>query len=320
VILRQLTLYSTVDDEVIGLLNGAGYMLILDEVMEVVGRAPIGPQDIRAALQSFAKVENKRVIWTEVGYVDKLFQNIKQLATTGNLYYHRDKYLIWTFPPHVFSALEDVFVMTYLFDAQLQRYFYDMHGILYEYRAVKEVDGRYELCAYNRQAEGREEVMQLIELYEGKLNEVGEDKTAFSVSWMHKPKQDFTKAKKNVYNYLRNICGANGSEILWTTKKDYENKLKGRGFSKSFVACNLRATNEHSDKWALAYVFNRFMNPYEKSFFQDHEIKVNEDMLAVSDLLQWIWRSRIRNGESIKLYLPSSRMRSLLIAWSRYEI
>jgi hypothetical protein len=163
--------------------------------------------------------------------------------------------------------------------------------------------------------------MELIDLYEGKLNDVGEVKTVLSVNWLKIAEADcLTQVKKNIYNYLRNICGANASNIIWTTKKDYEQKLKGRGFAKSFVACNLRATNEHADKWALAYAFNRFLNPYERSFFEDHGITVNQDLLAVSDLLQWIWRSRIRKGEPIMLYLPSSRMRSLLKAWSRYEI
>ena len=62
------------------------------------------------------------------------------------------------------------------------------------------------------------------------------------------------------------------------------------------------------------------MHPIEKSFFQDHDITVSEDKLAVSDLLQWVWRSRIRNGESINLYMPARRMRELLEKWARYEI
>lgn len=32
-------------------------------------------------------------------------------------------------------------------------------------------------------------------------------------------------------------------------------------------------------------------------------------------MIQWIWRSAIRNGEEISLYLPSKRMRDLLTEW-----
>lgn len=44
---------------------------------------------------------------------------------------------------------------------------------------------------------------------------------------------------------------------------------------------------------------------------------MNEDLLAVSDLLQWIWRSAIRkhNPEPINIYIPSLRMRTLLYQW-----
>ncbi|MNJ69953.1 hypothetical protein D3C77_663630 [compost metagenome] len=62
------------------------------------------------------------------------------------------------------------------------------------------------------------------------------------------------------------------------------------------------------------------MHPFERAFFEDRGVSVNQDLLAVSDLLQWVWRSRIRKGEAIKLYIPSSRMRKLLYAWANYEI
>lgn len=87
---------------------------------------------------------------------------------------------------------------------------------------------------------------------------------------------------------------------------------KSKGNTKGFVACNARATNEFKEKESLAYVVNRFMNPHEKKFFSVRGIEVNEDMYALSELIQWIWRSRIRKGKAINLYIPSKRMRSIL--------
>ena len=54
------------------------------------------------------------------------------------------------------------------------------------------------------------------------------------------------------------------------------------------------------------------MNSMVKRFFQFHEIKVNEDLFALSELLQWLIRSAIRNDEPIDVYIPSTRMRTLL--------
>ena len=123
-----------------------------------------------------------------------------------------------------------------------------------------------------------------------------------------------------MYSYVRRITKAKSSDVLWTTLKDLEHHLKGRGYSKGFIPVNTRATNDYADRSVLLYAFSRFMNPYEKSFFQDNGVRVNEDLLALSDMLQWIWRSRIRKGETINLYLPSARMRRLLKEWANYEI
>lgn len=318
------SLFQSADEELVDLLTEAGYTLILDEVMDVIETANITHQDIQILLGS-GKVEvgeDHRVKWISEEYlVDGRFYDIKLLAKAGNLFYHRNQFLIWAFPPQVFAAFDEVIVMTYLFDAQIQRYYYDLHGIEYEYQAVKKDNDRYVLTEYDRNNEGRTEVMSLIDLYEGRLNNVGNRRNAFGSRWLiNKSKEGLLQIKNNIENYLRNICKAKSGEILWTTKKSVKHALGGKGYKGSFLHCNARATNEYADRWALAYAFNRYMHPFERSFFQDRGVTVNEELLAVSDLLQWIWRSRIRNGEPIKLYLPSSRMRALLQAWAKYEI
>ena len=42
---------------------------------------------------------------------------------------------------------------------------------------------------------------------------------------------------------------------------------------------------------------------------------MEEDAYALSELIQWIFRSAIRDGKEIWLYIPSKRMRNLLIDW-----
>ena len=50
-----------------------------------------------------------------------------------------------------------------------------------------------------------------------------------------------------------------------------------------------------------------------KSYCAVHEI--DENKYALSEMIQWIWRSAIRNGEDIYIYIPSRRMRDLLLEW-----
>ncbi|MEC0167925.1 hypothetical protein [Paenibacillus graminis] len=317
------SLFQTADDELIELLAEAGYTLILDEVMDVIEIANITRQDIEILVESGkVAIEDSRVIWISEEYVEGRFFDIKQLARAGNLFFHRGRFLVWSFPARVFNAFDAVYVMTYLFDAQLQRYYYDLHGIQYEYMTVKRAeDGSYSLAEYNREDEQRADLFALIDVYDGPLNDLGRLPNSFSATWLKAADSaSIVAARNNMRNYLRNICKAPANAILWTTKKDKARALASKGFTKSFLQCNARATNEYADRWALAYLFNRYMHPHERAFFEDRGITVNQELLAVSDLLQWIWRSRIRNGHSVRLYLPSSRMRALLLAWSKYEI
>jgi len=91
--------------------------------------------------------------------------------------------------------------------------------------------------------------------------------------------------------------------------------LSGAGYSKRFIACNTRATNEYKDCYNLAYCCNRFMSPDYISYFQKHGVIVDEDLYALSELLQWVWRSAIREGREINIYIPSQRMRNILVEW-----
>lgn len=92
-------------------------------------------------------------------------------------------------------------------------------------------------------------------------------------------------------------------------------KLSGRGYTKAFLPCNCRSVNEYADRRCLAYCLNVFVNPIILNYFLYYNVYLNEDSYALTEMLQWIWRSGIRNGESINIYIPSARMRNLLEIW-----
>ena len=58
-----------------------------------------------------------------------------------------------------------------------------------------------------------------------------------------------------------------------------------------------------------------YYNPIIKQFFIDKGVSVDEDIWALSELIQWVFRSAIREGNNINIYIPSERMRNLLIEW-----
>ncbi|MED4164308.1 hypothetical protein P4642_16635, partial [Halalkalibacterium halodurans] len=151
------SLFQAADDELIDLLEGAEYTLILDEVMNVIEAANIKDSDIKTLFKAgHIGVVGNQVRWIGDDYLDGRFNDIKLIAKAGNLFQHRGKYLIRSFPSRVFKAFRGVIVMTYLFDAQIQRYYYDFHNIQYVYKSVKRKGERYVLTDYDRQLEHRE--------------------------------------------------------------------------------------------------------------------------------------------------------------------
>lgn len=107
---------------------------------------------------------------------------------------------------------------------------------------------------------------------------------------------------------------------MWTTYKDFKGKVSGVGYTKGYVSVNERSTNKYQNKVVLVYTVNRFLNPVLDGYFKSRNIEVNQDMFALSELIQWIWRSAIRNNQSIDIYIPSERMRSILTSWLNDEI
>ena len=95
---------------------------------------------------------------------------------------------------------------------------------------------------------------------------------------------------------------------------------KGKGYSSQFVSYNCRSTNKYADTYNLAYCVNVYLHPGITQFFLQRGISINEDLYGLSEMIQWIWRSRIRKGESINIYIPSMRMRNLLIDWMNMNL
>jgi len=89
-----------------------------------------------------------------------------------------------------------------------------------------------------------------------------------------------------------------------------------KGFKKAFVVCNVRATNEYRDRSHLAYLRNIYTRSPIFQYFGAKGVKLDQDRYAVSELLQWVFRSAIRDEKEVHLYLPSKRMRTLLHEWS----
>lgn len=318
------SLFLMSNEETKELIYANDYILILDEVMDVVKQITLKEHDLESMLAlDFIRIDPDTglVTWNEdKKHKSTAYDYIKNLCKNKSLYVYKDDMFMWTFPVHIFESFKDVYILTYLFDAQIQKYYYDFHKLDYEYYYATDEFGEYTFIqgVYDDR-DVKEKLKGLIDVYEGNLNKIGDLDFSLSKSWYSKRKDSLTVLKNNTENYFKNIVKAKSKDIIWTTFKNYKPDVKGRGYSRSFIPLNLRATNDYMDRHYLAYTVNLFMNPVIKKFFYKQGIETNEDLYAISELLQWIWRSAIRNDEKIYLYLPSKRMRELFFKWLNNE-
>lgn len=320
-------LFKMATEETISLLKSNDYILILDEVMEVVAPIPLKKNDLDILFTNeLIKVDtdnNNLVVWNE----DKLdwetqYDTLRRQCICKNVFMVNKVLLMWTFPVDVFNSFKEVYILTYLFDGQIQRCYYDLYDIDYEYKSVYcNINGKYVLGDYIESYD-LTDIKSKINILDDKINTIGDAKTSLSKSWFERPGNNMMIAqlKRNTENYFINKLKSKSNDNMWTVFKSVKNKVKGQRYTKGFVSLGSRATNNYCDKFNLAYLSNIFINPIIKQFFIERGIFVNEDIYALSELLQWIYRSRIRKGESINLYIPSLRMRTLLIDWLNGKI
>ena len=296
------------------------YTLILDEVLNVIEPYDDVKQNDMDLLKNSGCVtvdDEGYIVWNEDKKdYDTKYNEIRDLAQNRSLIYINQKLLLWKYPPDIFTLFDKIYVLTYLFEASILKHYFDLYGFQYEKKSVIKQDNCYAIVDYF--VPDTTQFKERVNIYEGILNDNFNQKlTSLSKTWFNAKTNTKTqmKIKNNIYNYFQNIVKAPASSILWTTFKAAKSKLKGKGYSSKFLACNCRATNEYDEAYNLAYCVNIYLHPAVTQFFYQKNINIDEDLYALSEMLQFIWRSAIRKGEGINIYIPSIRMRNLLINW-----
>lgn len=317
-------LFKYFDQDICESLRAQGYTLIMDEVFEVVEPYSISDSDLATLLEKYVRINDRNLLeWTDEDYTGEKFALEKKLCAQEALGIFNNQALLWLFPATVFESFRNVYILTYLFDSQVQRYYYDMYNIEYEYIYVKGDNIKnYQFTLDKSERSAVPDYKDYIHIVDNeKLNAIGDGDTALSKSWYIANARNgcLEQLQRNVLNFFKHISKTSVSENMWTTFKDYKNRIKGKGYTKGYVACNARATNEFRNKTALAYTINRYFNPNIKNFFLAQGIQVKEGEYAASELIQWLFRSALRDKKPIIVYIPSARMRWLLEAWVKFD-
>ena len=339
------SLFSNIDDEIIQAIKDESYTLILDECFDVIEEynlyqdyprykdsdvEKLTKYDIRSlAVKEYIIVEDDYTItWKDEHFLHK-YEPLKRLADRGLLYLINNSLLLWSFPVEVFreDVFDNVYILTFQFKYQIQYYYYSYFGLEFEEYHIETIDGKYtkvKTVNHEHEKEWIKSIAPLINICEvGKLNRVGSSymnvrgqstNSALSKNWYYNNDDLYKKISNNSLNFLRNYSNKiSNDDIMWTCFLEFQPDIRANNLPvKHFVSLNSRATNEYGHKHCLVYLVNRYINPFYTHFFLKRDIIINERSFALSELLQWLMRSRLRNGESIDIFCPSERMREML--------
>lgn len=343
-------LFKNYDSEILKSILDNKYKLIVDENVEVAEYAEETLDDINLLVKGGYLRENRNEDGTlstyEVsqdktysgGRFDLFFKFLrsKELTRFTHESGKTEVSYYWVMPPELINNFSDVFVLTYLFEGHGLYNMFQLYDMEYTNIGVKK-DGDVYQFDFENPVNYVPEYFKHIEDYinivkDPRYNFIGNDKFSLSMSWFNKKGNNDVQVLKSLirscFSYLwkdssmdRAECtkGTNterkNSERLWGSYVTSKNKLSGRGYKNSFLAFNSRATNKYKNARYLVYAVNLFVNVRDKKYFERFGIEIDDDRYALSTMIQWIWRSAIRDGKPIHIYIPSRRMRELLIDW-----
>lgn len=325
-IITDKTFFEYINSETRDLLIKNKYTLFVENCENMFNEIKMHPRDFEIlshlcedpTQQRIFKVCDDEYLETR-GVLSKDIEKLRFMQA----YRVDENYTVSFMGKDAFSLFDSVILFTTFFEYSILRYGMKLEGIKYSYYHIeneKLVEGKEDDAAFRKLAKN------LINLYEGKLNDVGKVRGFLHADWMKskKYKEDRNILGKNMYNYYRNISGSPSDEFMWTMewgKKGNEiKKIVGNRLStRNYLDYMNNYTALKFYKSTLEFCVDVLMPKMLFNLFRGHVIDVNTNMYSLSILIQWIWRSRIRDGQPINLYLPSQRMRNLLIRWENGE-
>lgn len=250
-----------------------------------------------------------------------VFRRLKEMCDVGILFACKSKQTILTIhlPIELISSAKRVILCTYMFDGSVLDGFLALKGI------NRTPYNGFTPCNVTAKQQLRG-LINIINYPKQRLLE----KIGFSKSWY----ENATAAeRKLVANAIR--WAASGrcdqDEFMFTTPKSFVCKPNGNVNTKivgitstikgkstpetSWVFCTARATNDFVNKRVLCHAYNRYPTTPIEIYLRDYGFNIKRDKYAVSEMVQWVFRSRIRNGEPIDLCILSKRMKQLFIEW-----
>lgn len=311
-----------------------GYIVIVDEELEMIMPYTDYTRHDYMWLHEHGFIEvtdQHQLVWGDIDMPEETrYHSLRAMCDMGMLFAAKRDWTMVTvqLPTELITCAKRVIVLTYLFDGSIFDKFLQMKNI--PTVVFNEVDDDLNVVS-------KAKLRELIQFVGVKQIDKIDEKmraSSFSSTWYETPKNDLSI----VSNFIRNVCLAEevpAEYVMWTTKSDFVEKEYGKrkngrvvkplGYmwygkkraekQSCWVGCTAKATNIYQDKYMLVHCYNRYPHKTLMSFMQDCGYPIEEGRFALAEMLQWIWRSRIRKGEPIKLAILPKRMRLIFKDW-----
>jgi hypothetical protein len=291
------------------LIEDTGYDLILDEVISDFIYVCHTDRDTIKVLKKSDTIkvnEDKKIEWLDKDMEVNL--DIKE-ATIENRAYAIGNFVVAYRSPDIYTFFANSTIMTYMACSSLMYMYFKAIGrpISVRYMQTSIIPNHYQhLITIDTRSNANS-----FENATRKLSSSGMSKLI---------KKDYAILSQYINSFFHNNGYTKGIK-LWTTYKSNSSNLlvNATKFDMSdFLQHSSKATNNYSKTRVLVYAMNKHLNPGIANLLSHLGYKLSKnqkDDYALSEMLQWIWRSRIRNSKPIDIYIPSKRMRDMLIDW-----
>ena len=257
---------------------------------------------------------------------DTLSSKILKSAMTDCLYLQDRTAFLRVLPQSLLEAGLSVTIMTYKAEGSMLLAYLRKLGLSFIIERDKDLDEAFRL-----QAASLITVEDMGPTFSSK-----EPKIDLSFNRQKKGMRDkaycskVTTALKNLRG--RKLQGVDANNILITCVKDAwkievsrkaanDNEYKpgplaknSRLWEANWIPNTTRGTNLYAHCSHLIYLYDQHPNPNVTKWLGTCS-KEFADAYALTELIQWVWRSRVRRGEPITVFIPSLRMRTLFERW-----
>ena len=318
------SLYLSMTDRHFKELELRDYIVVLDEEVNVIdGFNHYSQSDLHWLLEKediSVRDEDGMVEW--IGSRDKIdkkhkYYSFLQYCDAKALYSTKrsDTMMVSQLPIKLFEVAKEVIILTYMFKGNVLDCFLKLKG--FDVEDFSEV-----ICANPNKGEIRN--LLTIIPPNSKISDY-----SMSSTWWGEAN---ARQINDVANYIRTTARNNNmaaKDVLWTIPKARAVKQRGqkrnlmtpKAFTRDvkeghcYLSATTRATNDFHKKKAMFHCYNRRPLVPVSSYLQDYGCNIDFKVFATAELVQWLWRGCIRDGNPMLIGIGSDRMYNYFMDW-----